>query len=277
MSTLTGTLGHALLGVLAEGPRTGYGLVRHLAQSIAYTWPASHSQVYPELAKLREAGLIREGAAAPRGGRVYELTDAGLDEVRRWLRETEPSRTVRDEASLRLFFLWLLDPEEAEAYLRGEAERARATLAQLEAIAAQRDPDSPKTRAYRVALELGLRTTQGPARVGEVGAHSVRPPSGVTSITSSTRTPKRPSTRMEGSSVNVMPASSGVSSSTERKGCSCTSSPIPCPIRWRKPSPRPAASIGPRQAAFTSRASAPGTAAARPASCASSRTRIVRS
>ncbi len=141
MSTLTGTLGHALLGVLAEGPRTGYGLVRHLAQSIAYTWPASHSQVYPELAKLREAGLIREGAAAPRGGRVYELTDAGLDEVRRWLRETEPSRTVRDEASLRLFFLWLLAPEEAEAYLRGEAERARATLAQLEAIAAQRDPD----------------------------------------------------------------------------------------------------------------------------------------
>ena len=160
MSRLTGTLGHALLGVLAEGPRTGYGLVRHLAQSIAYTWPASHSQVYPELAKLREAGLISESAAAPRGGRVYELTAAGLEEVRRWLRETEPSRTVRDEASLRLFFLWLLEPEEAAAYLRGEAERARATLAEFEEIAAEKDPDNPKTRAYRVALELGLRTTQ---------------------------------------------------------------------------------------------------------------------
>ncbi len=160
MSRLTGTLAHALLGVLAEGPRTGYALVRHLEQSIAYTWPASHSQVYPELAKLREAGLIREGAAAPRGGRVYELTDAGLEEVRRWLRETEPSRTVRDEASLRLFFLWLLDPAEAAAYLRGEAERAREILAQLEEIAAQEDPETPKTRAYRVALELGLRSAQ---------------------------------------------------------------------------------------------------------------------
>ena len=160
MSTLTGTLGHALLGVLAEGPRTGYTLVRHLAQSIGYTWPASHSQVYPELAKLREAGLIRESGSAPRGGRVYELTDPGLAEVRRWLRETEPSRTVRDEASLRLFFLWLLEPEEAEAYLRAEAERARATLAEFEQIAAQRDPDNPKTRAYRTALELGLHTTR---------------------------------------------------------------------------------------------------------------------
>ena len=145
MSRLTGTLGHALLGVLAEGPRTGYALVRHLAQSIAYTWPASHSQVYPELARLREAGLIRERAAAPRGGRVYELTDAGLDEVRRWLRETEPSRTVRDDAA---------------DYLHGEAERARATLAEFQRIAAQEDPDTPKTRAYRTALDLGLHSAR---------------------------------------------------------------------------------------------------------------------
>jgi len=79
-------------------------------------------------------------------------------------RDTRDRRRKRlrrkTEASLRLFFLWLLDPEEAEAYLRGEAERAGAMLAQLEAIAAQRDPDSPKTRAYRVALELGLRTSK---------------------------------------------------------------------------------------------------------------------
>jgi DNA-binding PadR family transcriptional regulator len=157
---LTGTLCHALLGVLAEGPRTGYALVRHLAQSVAYAWPASHSQVYPELARLREAGLIRETGAAPRGGRVYEITDAGLAEVRRWLRETEPSRTVRNEAVLRLFFLWLLEPEEAEAYLRGEAQQARATLEELERIAEQEDPDTPKTRAYRTALELGLHTAR---------------------------------------------------------------------------------------------------------------------
>ena len=160
MSIVTGTLGHALLGVLADCPRTGYALVKHLEQSIAYTWPASHSQVYPELARLRDAGLIREGASAPRGGRVYELTEAGLEELRRWLRDTSPSRTVRDEAALRLFFLWLLEPDEATAYLRGEAERARAVLQEFEAIAARPDPDDPKTRAYRVALELGLRSAR---------------------------------------------------------------------------------------------------------------------
>jgi PadR family transcriptional regulator AphA len=158
MSMLTGTLGHALLGVLAERPRTGYGLLKHFEQSLAYAWPASHSQIYPELAKLLDAGLIREGEPLPRGGRPYELTEEGLAQVRGWLRDTEPSRTVRSEATLRLFFLWLLDQAEAEAYVRGEAERASVGLAELEEIADQRDPDSPKTQAYRIALELGLRT-----------------------------------------------------------------------------------------------------------------------
>src|SRR5918995_2440766 len=156
MSRVTGTLAHALLGLLAERPRTGYGLLKHFEQSLAYGGPASHSQIYPELAKLLAAGLIREGDPLPRGGRPYEITESGLEEVRRWLRETEPSRTVRSEATLRLFFLWLLEQEDAEAYLHTEAEQARTVLAELEEIAEQEDPDSPKTRAYRIALELGL-------------------------------------------------------------------------------------------------------------------------
>ena len=172
-----GTLGHALLGVLAEQPRTGYALLKHFEQSLAYAWPASHSQIYPELAKLRDAGLIREGDALPRGGRPYELTDAGLDEVRSWLRETEPSRTVRSEAALRLFFLWLLEPGDAEAYLRTEAERTREVLRQLEEIAAQEDPDTSKTRAYGIALELGLRTTRARLEWAEWAVkESRRPP-----------------------------------------------------------------------------------------------------
>jgi PadR family transcriptional regulator, regulatory protein AphA len=171
-----GTLGHALLGLLAERPRTGYALLKHFEQSLGYAWPASHSQIYPELAKLRDAGLIREGEPLPRGGRPYELTDAGHEEVRRWLRETEPSRTVRNEATLRLFFLWLLEPEEAAAYLRDEARRAQSMLAELEAIAAEPDEDTPKTRAYRIALELGLRSTRARLEWAEWAAAQVRSP-----------------------------------------------------------------------------------------------------
>ena len=93
------SLRHALLGALADHPRTGYELLKHFEQSLAYAWPASHSQIYPELARLLADGLIEQAAIGPRGSKTYAVTDDGVAEVRRWLRETEPSRTVRNEAA----------------------------------------------------------------------------------------------------------------------------------------------------------------------------------
>ena len=69
------SLRHALLGALADRPRTGYGLLKHFEQSLAYAWPASHSQIYPELARLRDEGLIEQTASGARGSR----TSAGSD------------------------------------------------------------------------------------------------------------------------------------------------------------------------------------------------------
>lgn len=155
------SLRHALLGALAYGPRTGYGLLKHFQGSLAYAWPASHSQIYPELARLRAGGLIRQTAAGPRGSKTYELTADGLAEVRRWLRDEDPDRTVRSEAALRVFFLWLLDSGEAAAYMEREAEYQRALLEEFEAIAAaESSPPDRKHVAYRVALEGGLRVTR---------------------------------------------------------------------------------------------------------------------
>jgi DNA-binding PadR family transcriptional regulator len=155
------SLRHALLGALADQPRTGYSLLKHFQGSLAYAWPAGHSQIYPELARLRDEGLIRQASTGPRGSKTYELTDKGLDEIRRWLREEDPDRTVRNEAALRIFFLWLLEPKEAAEYLDREAEYQRSLLEELEAIAAEQSPPGrAKEKAFRVALEWGLKVTR---------------------------------------------------------------------------------------------------------------------
>jgi len=153
------SLRHALLGALADRPRTGYALLKHFGQSLAYAWPASHSQIYPELARLLSEGLIEETETGPRGSRTYALTDAGLAEVRRWLRETEPDRRVRSDAALRTFFLWLLEPGEARAHLLRERDHTRAQLDELERLApaaaemvedaAAADPGQPLADARR--------------------------------------------------------------------------------------------------------------------------------
>jgi PadR family transcriptional regulator, regulatory protein AphA len=152
------SLRHALLGALADDPRTGYGLLKHFEQSLAYAWPASHSQIYPELARLLEDGLIEQAEAGPRGSKTYALTEAGFAEVRRWLRDTEPDRRVRSEATLRPFFLWLLEPEEAVSQLEAERAYWRGILDELETIREEPTGTDRKARTFRIVLEGGIRT-----------------------------------------------------------------------------------------------------------------------
>ena len=62
------SLRHAVLGLLAVEPATGYDLAQKFTKSISNAWHAGHSQIYPELARLQEAGMV-EGPEVntPRG------------------------------------------------------------------------------------------------------------------------------------------------------------------------------------------------------------------
>ena len=170
------SLRHALLGLLADRRYTGWQLLKHFEGSLAYAWPALHSQIYPELARLRELGLIEQTGEGPRGAKEYALTPAGLDEVRHWLRETSPGRNVRNEALLRVFFLWLLDADEVASYLESEAAYHRELLAELERISAAEEPVTAKERAYRLALDYGLRDVRARLEWAQAAAAYARSP-----------------------------------------------------------------------------------------------------
>jgi PadR family transcriptional regulator, regulatory protein AphA len=155
------SLRHALLGMLAEGPYTGWGLLKSFKGSLGYAWPALHSQIYPELARLREAGLIEQVGEGPRGSKTYEATEAGRAQVTRWLRETEPDRGTRNDPLLRIFFLWLLDDDDAEQWLAREEAYLRDLLEELDAIVTDEPPPATrKEHAFRLALEWGRATTR---------------------------------------------------------------------------------------------------------------------
>jgi PadR family transcriptional regulator, regulatory protein AphA len=154
------SLRHAVLGLLAGRPMTGYDLARTFDGSLAHVWPASHSQIYPELARLADAGLIRQSASGSRGKRIYEITPDGLDEIRAWLR-TEPDHGSRNSAFLRVFFLWLMEPAEAIGFLEDEARFHEETLRGFEAVADQPPSDREGAWAFRLALEWGMRYERG--------------------------------------------------------------------------------------------------------------------
>ena len=153
-------LRYALLGALADQPRTGYELLKHFQQSLAYAWPASHSQIYPELARLLEDGLIEQTGSGARNSKTYAVTDAGIAEVRAWLRDTAPDRRVRSDAALRTFFLWLLEPAEAREQLEGERAYWRGVVDEFVHIREEPTGHNKKARTFRIALEGGIRTVE---------------------------------------------------------------------------------------------------------------------
>ncbi len=152
------SLRHAVLGLLAEQPASGYDLMRLFETSLANVWPATQSQVYGELGKLASAGLLSVSAQGPRGRKEYRITDEGLAELRHWLTETEPERFRRSESLLRVFFLGVLTPAEGAVYLGLEAARAAAAHAALLELRERVDwEDGALSIHGRLALEYGLR------------------------------------------------------------------------------------------------------------------------
>jgi PadR family transcriptional regulator AphA len=126
---------YVVLGMLRHEPRSGYEIKRVVDKSTRFFWAASYGQIYPELRKLEEAGLV-EGRAEPRGGRkrtVHTLTDAGRDELRRWLGDEVEVLELRDEALLKLFFA-TADPERAEKIIAAKQRLHEEKLAALREV-----------------------------------------------------------------------------------------------------------------------------------------------
>jgi PadR family transcriptional regulator, regulatory protein AphA len=120
-----------LLGMIRKGARTGYEIKRLVDVSTRFFWAASYGQIYPELRRLEEAGMI-EGEDDPNGGRqrrAYRLTAAGEAALDEWLRsEEEPIYELRDEALLKLFFSSELTKADRLHALRQMRARHQAVL-----------------------------------------------------------------------------------------------------------------------------------------------------
>jgi len=151
--------GRVILGMIAFGKRTGYDIKTFVDRTTRYFWAASYGQIYPELKRLEDQGLIR-GRPEPSGGRartVYELTDAGRAALEHWLgAEDEPSYELRDEGMLKLFFSDSL-PERRIEIVRAIRTREERDLAHLRSI----EPHASKgpTGSY-LTLQLGIGFTE---------------------------------------------------------------------------------------------------------------------
>jgi DNA-binding PadR family transcriptional regulator len=155
------TLGYAILSLLARAPLSGYDIAREMKRPHAFFYgQAQTSQIYPELARLQDAGLITSTVVEQQGKpdrRVYALTDAGTQQLRGWLVEPTPIVEARSELLIKAHSLWLVDPAEAlvqfAAHERYHAQQLAAYDAQVAEVEQRFGPelalmDSPRFGDY---------------------------------------------------------------------------------------------------------------------------------
>jgi PadR family transcriptional regulator AphA len=151
-----------ILGMLQLGAKTGYEIKQAVEVSTSFFWGASYGQIYPELRRLAEAGLLA-ASDAPRGGvrrTEYHLTAEGERVLKEWLSGDDFGIfEMRDELLLRFFFGDALSSEDARAVVRKMRERSEWILErfrELEPGAREGVIDDAGERFPHLALQYGI-------------------------------------------------------------------------------------------------------------------------
>jgi DNA-binding PadR family transcriptional regulator len=125
-------LGYAILGLINKQDITGYDLIKIFNDSVFDFWSANQSQVYPELKKLVQAGLIQyqvviQGECLEK--KLYSITEKGREELEKWMLEEEPPLPAsKDVFKLRLYFSEHLKKEDLLQKLKSRQDKCSRLL-----------------------------------------------------------------------------------------------------------------------------------------------------
>lgn len=149
----------ALLGLLRDGPLSGYDLVAAAEKMISGFWTMTRSQVYRELAALASRGLLERGQAGPRDRQPFRLTPAGRAAFRKWVNTSPEPENLRIPLLLRLTFADAIDPSRLQAMLSGHRALHRRRLEDRRSLDRQLAAAGlPAEQRVTLAFAIGYET-----------------------------------------------------------------------------------------------------------------------
>ncbi|MBB4984078.1 MULTISPECIES: PadR family transcriptional regulator [Streptomyces] len=157
------SLKHAVLAALLEGEASGYDLAKIFDVSVANFWAATPQQLYRELERLAEAGLIEarvvEQERRP-NKRMFSLTEPGRQDLVAYTTAPPRPSAVRDELLVQVQACDEGDTAAVREFVAQRMETARAKLARYDRLREWmldgRDEDTYLGEAERVGPYLTL-------------------------------------------------------------------------------------------------------------------------
>jgi PadR family transcriptional regulator, regulatory protein AphA len=129
-----GPTAYVILGILQMGPHSGYDIKQLADLSTRHFWATSYGQIYPELKRLTESGLIKseDASKGTRQRTLYHLTAKGKQALHTWAADSAiQTLEVRDEMLLKLFFADAMSKKETLALLEAMRRRHQQVVATL--------------------------------------------------------------------------------------------------------------------------------------------------
>lgn len=154
------SLKFSILALLESEELSGYDLAKQFDETFGYFWHATHQQVYRELSKLADDGLVTfrtvEQERRP-AKKVYQLTESGKAKLVDWLKTPVKLAKSNDALLVQLFAGEAGNPQ----LLRQEITRHRSLheekLAMFKRFADQTpDPNSTSDRLKHLVLQAGI-------------------------------------------------------------------------------------------------------------------------
>jgi DNA-binding PadR family transcriptional regulator len=161
-------LEHAILVSLDERSGSGYELAQRFEKSIGFFWPATHQQIYRTLKRMVDLAWVSCHEVAQDGRpdkKVYEVTEAGRDELARWLASPGEPETVRSDLAVKVRGASLGDAKAVIAELARHRELHAERLDVYLAFEKKDFPDPSALSGRRLhqylILRGGIRAEQG--------------------------------------------------------------------------------------------------------------------
>ena len=87
---------YAILGLLHYKNMHGYQIKKHIENHFGYMWTINYGQIYPNLKKMQEEGLVfmelsEPGTQGP-NRKLYSITTKGREAFSQWLLEAPGKR-----------------------------------------------------------------------------------------------------------------------------------------------------------------------------------------
>ena len=134
------SLRDAVLAALLEGEASGYDLAKGFDASVANFWMATPQQLYRELERLADQGLIQARVVHQErrpNKRMFSLTQAGRDAIRQFSARAPKPSVIRDELAVKVLAVDAGDARAVRDFMVERLQWAEAKLQRYERMRAR--------------------------------------------------------------------------------------------------------------------------------------------